>query len=68
MDLVDLPLTTYLLIFFGLMVLTILIRGFRMPQGHQENQKARSLIRKKLFLKSIEERSVAGESPEDQGN
>lgn len=68
MDLFDLPLTAYFLILFGLLALTILIRGFSMPQNHAENQKARSLIRKKLFLKNDEEDSVNGKSDSDQLN
>lgn len=68
MDLVDLPLTTYILILFGLLVLTFLIRGLRMPQSHQENQKVRSRLRKKLFLKTLEEQHVSGDRENDQDN
>lgn len=61
MDLFDLPLTTYILILFGLLVLTFLIRGLRMPQSHQENQKARSQLRQKLFLKTLEEQNISSD-------
>lgn len=67
MDLIDLPLTTYILILFGLVVLTFLIRGFKMPQNHQENQKIRSELRQKLFLKNLEEQSISSDqSDQDQ--
>ncbi len=59
MDLFDLPLTAYILILFGLLVLTFLIRGFRMPQSHQENQKIRSQLRQKLFLKNLETQNIS---------
>lgn len=68
MDLVDLPLTTYLLILFGLLALTFLIRGLRMPQSHHENQNARSQIRKKMFLKTLEEQSVSSDQQNGQEN
>jgi ABC-type transport system involved in cytochrome bd biosynthesis fused ATPase/permease subunit len=68
MDLIDLPLTTYLLILFGLLALTFLIRGLRMPQNYQENQKTRSQLRKKLFLKTLEEQNVSSDQQNDQDN
>ncbi len=68
MDPVDLPLTTYLLILFGLLALTFLIKGLRMPQSHQENQKVRSQLRKKLFLKTLEEQNVSTDQHTDQEN
>lgn len=69
MDLVDLPFTTYILILFVLLVLTFLIRGFKMPQNHQENQKTRSQLRQKLFLKNLEEQSISSDqSDQDQNN
>ncbi len=67
MDLVDLPLTTYILILFCLLVFTFLIRGLRMPQSHQENQNARSQIRKKLFLKTLDEQHISSQQ-NDQDN
>lgn len=67
MELIELPLTSYLLILFGLLVLTIIVRSLRMPPKHYENQQLRSLARKKILLKNNEELDGKDDN-KNQGN
>lgn len=57
MDINSFPLTGYLLILFGLVALTLIIRGLKMPSDFHEREKNRALIRKKLILKNSEEQT-----------
>jgi len=66
MDIFDLPVFVYILAFVVLLALMILIRGFRMPSSHQENEHIRSVIRKKLYM--LQDNTLPEESENDQVN
>lgn len=50
MGIADLTLTSMILVFFGLIAIFLVVRGFRMPEDFQKNEQIRSDIRKKRIV------------------